>query len=150
LSLKELEDLRIYRCDIKDPSALCKLQKLTKLFINNVKKENDNFSFLNHLDSLEKLSIGYAALFTSFPDLTNCKNLKRVNLFNCKKLEDINKIKNIKNLEAFSIVETQHKPHDLEFIMKMPTVKFMSGAFGGKKVDQEFHDMLDQYGIQFG
>lgn len=150
LSLKELEDLRIYRCFIKDPSALYKLKKLTKLFINNVKKENDNFSFLNHLDNLEKLSIGYAAQFTSFPDLANCKNLKRVNLFNCKRLEDISKIKNIKNLEAFSIVETQHKPQDLEFIMEMPTVKFMSAAFGGKKVDQEFHDLLNKHGLQYG
>jgi hypothetical protein len=150
LSLKELEDLRIYRCVIKDPSALYKLEKLTKLFINNVKKENDNFSFLNQLDNLEKLSIGYASQFTSFPDLANCKNLKRVNLFNCKRLEDISKIKNIKNLEAFSIVETQHKPQDLEFIMEMPKVKFMSGAFGGKKVDQEFHDFLNKHGLQYG
>jgi hypothetical protein len=150
LPLKQLEDLRLYGCTVKDYSALSQLKNLKKLFINNVRNETNNFSFINQLVILEKLGIGYALQFQSFPELTNCSKLKMVSIFNCKKLENINNIKTIQNLETFSIVETPQKPKDLEFIMKLPTIKYFSGAFGGKKVDEEFRALLLKHDIQYG
>lgn len=150
LPLTQLEDLRLYDCNIKDPSALFQFKKLKILFFNGVKIENNDFSFLNQLINAEEISIGYAPEFKSFPDLSNCLKLKKLKLFNCTRLENIDCIALIPALESFSIVVTPQKPNDLEFVMKMPFLKYMSGAFGGKKIDEEFHFLLRKHGIQYG
>jgi hypothetical protein len=147
--LTELEDLRLYECSIQDPSALSHFEKLRSLFINGVRNENNDFAFLSQLTAIEQISIGYAPQFRKFPDLSNCQKLKNVTLFNCKRLENIDQVALIPNLEKFSIVETPQKPNDLEFVMKMPSLKYLSGAFGGKKVDEEFHLLLEKYGIEY-
>ncbi|MFB9077975.1 hypothetical protein ACFFLS_04815 [Flavobacterium procerum] len=150
IPLTNLENLKLYGCTIKDWTALQDLKKMKDLFINGVKKENDNFSFLKQLIHLQELSIGYALHFNSFPDLSNSTNLKRLQLFNCKNLEDIQNVAHIPNLEKFGIVVTPQNPGNLEFIMQLPTIKYMSGAFGGKKIDEEFHALLAKYNIQYG
>ncbi len=150
LPLKELEDLNIYSCSIKDWTALQKFSKLKKLFINTVKKEIDNFSFLSNLNTIEDLGICYATYFYSFPDLSQCENLKTIRLFQCNNLSDISKVAVMPHLEHFSITSKLIKPEDLEFIMQKPTIKTMSGAFGGKKTDDEFMNLLTRYGIQYG
>jgi hypothetical protein len=150
LNMKELEDLKLYSCTIGNSSALCELKKLKFLFFNGVRKPNDNFSFLTAVTSLEKLGIGYATYFEKFPDLSDCKKLKELQFFNCKNLVDISNVTKIPYLERFDIVVTPQKPNDLEFIMQKPTIKFMAGAFGGKKINDEFEDMLTKYGIQYG
>jgi hypothetical protein len=150
LDLKELEALRVYACTIEDCSALQNLKKLKKLFINGVAKENDNFSFLSEIETIESLDIGYAQHFVSFPNLEKCKNLRRLNIFNCKKLADISNITTIPSLDTFGIVVTPQEPQDLEFIMQMPTLKFMSGAFGSDKKDLLFRELLEKYGLQYG
>ncbi|RYJ38033.1 hypothetical protein NU08_2936 [Flavobacterium anhuiense] len=150
LALKELEDLRLYGCTVKDFSALSQLKNLKKLFINAVANDTNNFSFLNELSNLEELGIGYATQFESFPKLTDCLKLKKVSIFNCKKLEAINNVETIPNLETFSIVETPQKPKDLEFVMMLPKIKYFSGAFGGKKNDEEFRALLLKHNVQYG
>jgi len=150
LNLKELESLKLYSCIIDNSSILCELKKLKFLFFHKIKNPNDNFSFLTEIVSLEELGIGYAPHFEVFPDLSNCEKLKKLQVFNCKELVDISNVTKIPHLEQFSIVATPQKPEDLEFIMQKPTIKFMSGAFGGKKIDDEFMNMLKKYGIQYG
>ena len=149
-NLKQIKSLRLYNCSINDFSKLEQLNNLTEIFINGIKGTEIDFSFLRKIEKLEKLGIGYVFHFKSFPNLSSCLNLKRISIFNCKNLADISKIELIPNLESFGIVETPQKPLDLEFIMKQKSIKTMSGAFGGAKIDKTFHELLEKYNLKYG
>ncbi|MDU1891490.1 MAG: hypothetical protein E6767_12450 [Dysgonomonas sp.] len=150
LPMKGLQKLVMYSCTIRDWTALKKLGKLKEIFINGVRNDIDNFSFLSDMHSLEYIGIVNAVHLYNFPDLSECKNLQRLSIWDCKNLTDISSIASIPNIERFGITSKCIMPNDLEFIMQMPSIKYMSGAFGGKKILNQFMELLSKYGLQYG
>ena len=108
-----------------------------------------DLSFLSTLKTIESIGIGYITYLRAVPDLSQCKRLKSLTIFNCKSLHEIASVTSIPKLQSFSIVCTPQMPHDLETIMAMKTLKTMSGAFGNTKRDDEFQRLLDKYGLEY-
>ncbi len=111
--LKNLKSIRFYSCSIDDYSYLKNFKKLEDIFINTIRKKDITLDFLSEIESLEELGFGYIPNLITFPNLSKCHKLKRVKIFNCKRLEEIDNIVLIPNLESFGIVETPQKPQDL-------------------------------------
>lgn len=147
---KDLHDLRMYGCKIPDCTALTRLKNFKNLWYHTNRSKTPDLSFLSSLKTLEQLGVGYVTHLTSFPDLSGCKRLKRLDIFSCKKLEDISKVQRIPKLQSFSIVDTPQLPPDLELIMAMKSLKKMSGAFGTAARNKHFHELLKKHGLQYG
>ena len=145
--LTKLQSLQLYRCEIPH-DQLSRFENLEKLFINGTGIQA--LDFLPGLTSLESFSIGYAPRIENIPDLSACVRLRRLNFFNCKRLVDIGNLISVPNLEAFGVVATPQKPADLVFAMRRPNKKNMSGAFGSKKLDAEFHALLKVHDLAYG
>ena len=146
----DLRSLRMYACKVEDWSPLTTLKKLEDLFINGIRERTPDLSFLSQMRTLKDLGVGHVPHWTTFPDMSRCTRLKRLNIFGCKRLTDLSAVVRIKKLESFDIVLTPQKPADLEAIMAMPTMKCMAAAFGRAKEDALFAALLTKYGLFYG
>jgi hypothetical protein len=146
----DLRDLRLSGCKIGDWSGLAQLKNLEKLFINTIRDRAPDLSFLSQLKDLNELGLGHIPHWTAFPDMSGCTRLKRLRIFGCKRLRDLSAVLRIPNLESFHIVQTPQEPADLVAIMAMPKMKFMTGAFGRRKKDEEFHELMQKHGLTYG
>ena len=146
----DLRDLRLYGCRIGKWSPLTGLQSLEHLFLNGMRDRQPDLSFLSQLTRLEKLGVGAFPHWTVFPDMSRCTRLKRLHIFGCKRLADLSAVPRIPNLESFGIVQTPQEPNDLLPIMAMPKMKAMSGAFGSRKKDDLFQELLKKHGLVYG
>lgn len=147
-----LRSLIMYHCQVADFAALTRLKNLQKFFYNHyiTNPFETDFSFLSVLKQVECLGIGNLPHLRSLPDLSKCKRLKRLQIFGCKRLSDIDSVSNIPKLESFSIVNTPQSPRDLEKIMAMKTLKKMSAAFGKREKNEQFRQLLEKHGVQYG
>lgn len=146
----DLLTLRLYGCKIGDWSTLGRHKRLEDLFINTVRDRAPDFSFLSRLRQLRVLGIGYVRNLTTLPDMSRCTRLRRLSLFNCMRLKDLSAILKIPNLESFHIVVTPQQPADLEPIMAMPRMKYMTAQFGIRKKNELFRELLGKYSLVYG
>ena len=146
----DLRSLILYGCKIVDWSPLARCKRLEHLFINTVRARAPDLSVLSQLRQLRDLSIGYVRHLTTLPDMSRCTRLRRLSIFNCKRLEDLSPILKITNLESFHIVVTPQQPTDLEAIMAMPKMKYMTGSFANRKKNELFRELLGKYGLVYG
>ncbi len=146
----DLRNLRLYGCKIGDYSQLTKLKRLKHLFVNGIRDRAPDLSFLSRLAPLVELGVGQVPHLIRFPDLSRCTRLKRLQIFGCKRLLDVSAVSRIRSLETFDICGTPQQPTDLEAIMAMPKMKFMSGGFGRAKPDALFQDLLNKHGLVYG
>ena len=145
-----LRSLRLYGCKIRDCSALARFKRLEHLFINTIRARAPDLSFLSQLRPLKDLGIGHIPHLTTFPDMSRCTRLKRLSIFSCKRLTDLSAILHIPNLESFHILLTPQGPADLEPIMALPRMKFMTGQFGSSKRNALFRELLEKHGVVDG
>jgi hypothetical protein len=146
----DLRSLTLYGCKIGDWSPLAKLKRLDHLFINTVRDKTPDFSFLSRLEKLTDLGIGYVPHLTALPDMSRCKRLRRLSLFNLQRLKDLSAVLKIKNLQSFHIVVTPQGPSDLIDIMAMPKMKFMTGSFGTRKKNELFRELMAKHKLVYG
>lgn len=67
-------------------------------------------------------------------------------LWNCKKLVETDAIKKILNIEKIKFVNTPQEPNDLEFLIALDNVKYVSAQFRSNKANKQFEDLLAKYG----
>lgn len=145
----ELRKIQLYACKVEIDKLLphtC----LESVFINTIRSKTPDLSALGSLSKLRSLGFGYVPHLTAVPDLSACEELRRLSIFNCKRLNDLASILRIPALEIFSIVDTPQKPEDLIDIMAMPSLTTISGAFGSKKLDEEFRRLINLHGLTYG
>lgn len=143
--LPKLKAVELYSVHTVNFDALTRVDTLESLFLNAIKNHED-LSFINQLSQLEELDLLYLPKLEKFPDLSNCKKLKRLRIWQCKRLTDIESLTLIPNLEEFDIVDTPQNPEDLEFLIKAPNIKYISGQFGGVKKNTLFEELLKKHG----
>lgn len=143
--LSKLNSVEFYSSQIENFDALSRISTLECLFLNGIKNHED-LSFINQLTQIKELDLLYLPKLEKFPDLSNCKNLRRISIWQCKRLKDIQTLTLIPNLEEFNIVDTPHIPEDLEFLIKTPNIKYISGEFGGTKKNMQFDELLKKHG----
>lgn len=143
--LPNLTAIEFYGSEVDDFAALTKAENLERVFLNRIKKQED-VSFIGQLTQIKELDLMYLSKLEKFPDLSACKKLKRLRIWNCNKLFGIENIAAIPNLEEIDIVETPQKPGDLEFLIKLPNMKYFSAQFGGVKMNTVFDELLLKYG----
>jgi hypothetical protein len=143
--LSSLQSIEFYATHVVDYSALINIISLEHLFLNGVKNHED-LSFINNFTQIKRLDLLNLPKLINFPNLFACKNLTKVLLWNCKRITDISNLSLITNLEEIKIVDTPHKPDDLEFLLKLDNVKYISGQFGSQKANKAFEDLLAKYG----
>jgi hypothetical protein len=146
---RDLGTLHLYGCNFNDWSPLCRLKKLKFLHFSGNRFRTLDLSFLSELKPLEELSIGGIRHWTSFPDMSRCRRLKRLSIFGCPRLTDLSAILRIPSLASFHIVATPQGPADLIDIMAMPKMKFMTGAFGTRKKDELFRELMAKYNLVY-
>jgi hypothetical protein len=143
--LPNLQSVEFYATHVEDYSALIKIKSLEHLFLNGV-KNHENLSFINGFTQIKKLDLLNLPKLINFPNLSDCSNLNELLLWNCKRLTDITNLSLIPNLEELKIVDTPQKPEDLEFLIKLDNLKYISGQFGSQKTNKVFEDLLLKYG----
>ena len=143
--LPKLRNVELYSVHTSNFDALANIDTLESLFLNAIKNHED-LSFINRLSQIKELDLLYLPKLEKFPDLSNCKNLKRLRIWQCKRLTDIQSLTLIPNLEEFEIVDTPQAPDDLEFLIKAPNIKHVSGQFGGIKKNNLFEELLKKHG----
>ena len=95
---------------------------------------------------MEELSLVNLPKLERLPELSGCNKLKKVLLWDCKRLADIQALAAAPNLQQLDIVDTPHQPDDLEFLMKLDNIKYIDGQFGSNKANKRFEELLSQYG----
>jgi hypothetical protein len=143
--LPNLQSVEFYATHVEDYRVLIKIKSLKHLFLSGIKFHED-LSFIKDFTQIEELDLLYLAKVEVFPNLSDCKNLTKLLLWNCKRLTDITNLSLLPNLEEINIVDTPHKPEDLEFLIKLDNVKYISGQFGSQKANKVFEDLLVKYG----
>lgn len=145
--LPKLKAVEFYGIHSVNFDALAKIDTLERVFLNGIKNHED-LSFINQLTQIKELDLLYLPKLEKFPDLGNCKKLKRLQIWQCKRLTDIQALTLIPNLEEFNIVDTPQTPDDLEFLIKAPNIKYVSGQFGSAKKNKQFDELLEKYGTK--
>ncbi|WP_163400326.1 hypothetical protein [Flavobacterium fluviatile] len=143
--LPKLKIVELYSVHTVNFDALARIDTLESLFLHTIKNHED-LSFINQLTQIKELDLLYLPKLEKFPDLSNCKNLKRLRIWQCKRLTDIQSLTLIPNLEEFEIADTPQAPDDLEFLIKAPNIKYISGEFGGTKKNNLFEELLKKHG----
>ncbi|PXY46082.1 hypothetical protein [Flavobacterium hydrophilum] len=143
--LQKLKVVELYGVHTTNFEALARIDTLENLFVNAIKNHED-LSFINQLSQIEELDLLYLPKLEKFPDLSNCKKLKRLRIWQCKKLTNIQALTLIPNLEKVEITDTPQAPEDLEFLIKAPNIKYVSGQFGGTKKNNLFEELLKKHG----
>ena len=143
--LSKLTSVDFYGIQTNSYDALTKIETLESVFLNGIKNHED-LSFINQLTQIRELDLLYLPKLEKFPDLSNCKKLKRIKIWHCKRLTNIQSLALIPNLEEISIIEIPQKPEDLEFLMKLSNIKYISGQFGRMKINKQFEELLTKYG----
>lgn len=143
--LSKLNSLEFYSSQIESFDALININTLESLFLNGIKNHED-LSFINQLTQISTLDLLYLPKLEKFPDLSNCKKLTKIMLWNCKKLVEIDALKKIPNIEEIRFVDTPQEPNDLEFLIALDNVKYISAQFGSNKANKQFEDLLAKYG----
>jgi hypothetical protein len=146
---RDLGTLHLYGCNFSDWSALGRLKKLKSFHMSGNRFRTLDLSFLPKLKHLEELSIGGIRHWTSFPDMSGCKRLRRLSIFGCPRLTDLSAVLRISSLASFHIVQTPQGPADLIEIMAMPKMKFMTGAFGTRKKDELFRELMEKHNLVY-
>ncbi len=101
---------------------------------------------MSELTQLKQLDLLYLNQLQLLPDLSACAQLTKVMLWNCKRLTDITSLSRIPNLEELTIVDTPHKPEELEFLMRCTNLKYISAQFGTVKANRQFEELLTLHG----
>lgn len=143
--LPKLTSIEIYSSQVDNFNALINIDTLEHLFLNGIKNHED-LSFINQLTQISTLDILNLPKLEKFPDLSNCKKLTKIRLWNCKKIVAIHAISNIPNIEEITFVDTPQEPNDLEFLIALNNVKYISAQFGNNKANKQFEDLLVKYG----
>lgn len=143
--LTKLTSVEIYASQIDSFEALTKISTLEHVFLNEIKNHGD-LSFLNQLTQIRVLDLLYLPKLEKFPDLSDCKKLEKVKLYSCKNLTDIDNIKRISSIEEIEVLGTPHEPNDLEFLIALTNVKYITAQFGSNKANKQFDDLLTKYG----
>lgn len=143
--LSKLKAVEFYSTKVDNFDALTRIETLESVFLNGISNHED-LSFLSKLTQLTELDLLYLPKLEKFPDLSNCKKLKRIRIWNCKRLIDIKNLSLIPNLEEICIVETPQNPNDLEFLIQSSNIKYIAAQFGGVKINNQFEDLLIKYG----
>ncbi len=141
--LSSLISLEMYGVNVKDYGALQKLP-IQKLFLNRVTPHQD-LSFISQMKKLQELSLLYLPKLEVFPDLSQCKHLKKITLWNCKRLKYIESLKFIPKLQEITLIDTPQEPNDLVFLMECKQVRYISSQFGNNKSNKHFDDLLKKY-----
>ncbi len=142
--LSKLISVEFYSIQVDDFDALTKIYTLERVFLNGI-KNHGNLSFINQLENIRELDLLYLPKLEKFPDLSNCKKLTRIRIWNCKRLTNIENLSLIPNLEEFAILETPQNPENLEFLIKLDNIKYVSAQFGTNKLNKQFEDLLAAY-----
>lgn len=145
--MTELKELALYRSTVKDYAPLQQFPQLRELLVNGG-SSSDQFESIGGLTQIEKLSLHYLPQLERLPDFSQSTSLRAVRLWQCKRLADIQALATAPALEEVEIIDTPHAPAQLEFLMRLPTVRYVSGQFGSKKQNSEFTAMLERYGKQ--
>jgi hypothetical protein len=143
LPMTKLKHLELYGCSIADYSDLQKIRSLQSLFLNGV--NNTDLAFIGKLPALRELSLLYLRSISALPNLSNCKKLSSITLWNCKQLRDIASLRSISSLKALNVVDIPQSPKDLEPFIKMPSVKTVAAQFGNTKLNNEFEALLAKH-----
>jgi hypothetical protein len=143
--LPELQSVELYATHIADYGAMVRIDTLEKLFLSGI-RPHENLSFVSELIQLKELDLLYLNQLHTLPDLSACKRLTKVMLWNCKRLTDIASLSRIPNLEEVQLVDTPQKPEDLEFLMQCHNLRYISAQFGTIKANRQFEELLVRYG----
>jgi hypothetical protein len=144
-ALPELEHLQLYATRIADWSALSRVQTLRRLFVNGV-KDPGSLAIVSRTAHLRQLSLANLPTLTKLPDLSSCRDLREVRLWNCKRLGDITALLHAPALEELSLVATPHVPSDLIPLLALPRLEYLSATFESKRANDEFAALLTQHG----
>jgi hypothetical protein len=141
--LTKLGRLEIYACSIADYGAILKCESIRSLFLSGL--GNIDLSFIGKIPALTELSLLYLRHFNALPDLSACKQLSTVTLWNCKQLCDIEALKKLPKLEFLRVVDVPLSPGQLEFVMKKSSVTTIAAKFGSTKLNEEFAALMKKY-----
>ena len=128
-----LNELYIYPASIKD------VDELENIFIKVLTLiDNRRILSLKNIENhneLEVLEISYFRLLEDVSDLSKCKNLKALYIYNCKKISNLlETLENLPHLEDL-VLENVGNIDNVQFINKMPNLKtFSFGAAGNNKI----------------
>ena len=143
--LSKLVSVEFYSSQIESFETLKTISTLEHLFLNGIKNHED-LSFINELAQIKELDLLYLPKLEKLPELYNCINLKKIMLYQCKRLVNIDALIRIPNIEEIILVDLPQEPNDLEFLMTLDNIKYISAQFGSNKANKQFEDLLAKYG----
>ncbi len=118
------------------------VQYLELLHVNSLEKLGD----LSRFKNLREILITDQAKVTEIKFSTNCNNLEKVIIQNCKQLKQIVGLNNLTSLKKLHIASTEI---DLELLIKngLPgDIENIHFSIGKKKVDQEYRKRIEAIG----
>ncbi len=145
-NLHELAYLNIEVLTADDLSPLCKLPKLKILRLYGIRKAKDFVPLLN-IDNLESLLIENAKNLYSLKIFTNAHNLKALgiegSMWTKQKIESLEPLAGLKSLEALFMSSVQLKDKKLNYLAKIPNLKFLNCArFSSKREFDELKELM--------
>ena len=93
-----LEDFYYYGSKTKDWSGIAKFTRLKNLRVKNNTTMSD-LDFLRNLPCLETAEFWWCSGIVRFPDLSHLVNLKKIQAFECNRLEDVEELKKLSGVE---------------------------------------------------
>jgi hypothetical protein len=95
-----LETIGNYGGRVDSFEYLPNIQSLKKLWIKTNSKIK-SIDFIEQLPNLEDIELQYVSKVTRFPKCDQLKNLKRIFIFECNRLEDIDEVKKLEKCDIF-------------------------------------------------
>ena len=146
-NLSKLYSLDIKLGGIKNFDSLKKIPTIKYLELWQIRKLYD-IDFLSEMFELQYLFLQNLPLIKQFPDLSLCRNLRRIYVESLKALNDFSSLENVPNLEEFALCDAaKQSPTDVIPVLRNKNLKRASGYFGSKKKNAEFKELIVKYGI---
>lgn len=146
IGLNNLWSVDIKLGGIKSFDSLEKLPNLKYLELWQIRGLSD-LSFISNIGTLQLLKIESLSNVEKFPNLKKSVNLRRISVENMKKLNDFKSLKYAPSLEGFVLSDgSSQKFESLIPVLENPNLKQISCYFGSSKRNQQFLEIVSQYG----
>ena len=138
--------LKLHNYKNKSPDDIIKIKSLEQLCLEQCSVEN--LDFIEQLTQLKGLRISYNRNLKSIQGISNSKNLKKVEIAYCKKIEDWSCLSQADQLNAI-IIEDCGEIDSLRFIESLPNLKVLRIIGNTKIMDGSLKSIIDKDSIEY-
>ncbi|WP_310602693.1 hypothetical protein [Anaerosporobacter sp.] len=141
-----IEFLRLHNYKQKSTNDLMKLRTLKRLTLEQCKIEN--LDFLEQLTRLKSFRISYNRSLKSIQGIAKNKNLKAIEIRNCKKIEDWNALSEASQLE-YIILEDCGEIDSLAFLENFPNLKVIRFIGNTEVKDGKLKSIVEKESLEY-